>query len=271
MKNKKFYSSTHKANLVYSVFGSTSKHNSLIVCIPGGPGISKKYMIPFAKLIAAKTKQQVILVDLPNHDKSTKFPINIRYIDVIRILRKFIESLSNNKITLLGHSFGAQIAIDLANKNSLNVHKMILINHPGNKGINLHTKKLIGKNYSKKITTEKQFSAYWRSILPYYFYLPKNAHFKLLKSKTSWIKNSKLQKVQKPWSYYYKNNNNFNYLHKNFILTSNDLFSWGDEKNLFKKLGYTNVYMLKNAGHFPMIEKPTDLLKIVRKVLAKAT
>lgn len=78
-------------------------------------------------------KYRVIALDLPGSGRSTQK--NFRHLsfekDFVQTASEFIQQLKLSEITVVGHSFGAAIAIKLAADPSLNIKKTVLVSPLG--------------------------------------------------------------------------------------------------------------------------------------------
>ena len=74
-----------------------------------------------------KKHYRCIAIDLPNYGKSSKaaYPFNMSFF--AKKVNEFIQKKGLTNITLIGHSMGGQIAINIALKNTVSIKKMVLI------------------------------------------------------------------------------------------------------------------------------------------------
>ncbi len=247
-----------QANIYYVRFLAKNRKNLLIILLPGGPGISGNYMNNIARTMSEKTDIESIVIDLPNHGLSKGFGSNLIYKDLVEILRFTIKNFSNKKIILIGHSFGAQLALDLSKKNK-SIDQLILLNFSISKKFNLKIKNKIEREMPKeKLVTEKNFIKYWKNLMPYYFSKFNRKYQKILLSQTCWDK-TKLQNRNQPNFKNYKKSD-FRKIKKLAIFCKMDLFYVGNESEVFSNLGFKTIVIPKN-GHFPMLENKKYLLK----------
>jgi len=101
-----------------------------MLVLHGGPGLFHDYLIPHFKKLAAN--YQVIFYDQRGCGK-TDFPADTstismdNYIEDVEGIRKYLKL---DKVILVGHSFGAILAVNYAKKYSSNISKLILVS-PG--------------------------------------------------------------------------------------------------------------------------------------------
>ena len=89
----------------------------LIVAIPGGPGLSSIYLDPFMANLAERTGANVAVMDLPNHGASLIKEVTtpLSYIQCRGFVKKAVEEISRKtpSVVLFGQSFGARLTFDL--------------------------------------------------------------------------------------------------------------------------------------------------------------
>ena len=100
--------------------------------------------------------------------------------------------------------------------------------------------------------------------MPYYFSKFNRKYQKILLSQTCWDK-TKLQNRNQPNFKNYKKSD-FRKIKKLAIFCKEDSFYVGNEPLQFKKLGF-KVSLIPKTGHFPMLEKPKQLLKLLTNSL----
>jgi proline-specific peptidase len=97
----------------YRVNGLNHENRTPIVAITGGPGMSHHYMVP---ILALADERPVVLydqldtgnADRPNDPKNWELPRFLAEIDALR------DALRLSDVVLLGHSWGAVVALDYA-------------------------------------------------------------------------------------------------------------------------------------------------------------
>lgn len=194
------FESRYASNLVNVRFAAKPLPNErLVVFIPGGPGISGKYMDDYAHAVGLKLGTNVAVLDLPNHDGSRVAgkTENFRYSQVRQLLAATIKELVGNgqggEVTLVGHSLGALIAMDLALQPGVRLSKLLLSSVPttfDNSPSFVDGMKKAGVAEQSSWASEAEFSAWWQKLIPLYFKRPPtDSEFAALNSKTFWIGN----------------------------------------------------------------------------------
>lgn len=90
---------------------------------------SHKY---FNKLINKLSKSyKVYAIDLPGFGESNIPPIVYNTHNYANILKEFITKLNIDNPTLIGHSYGGKVIIDLVTETNIKVNKIVLISTPG--------------------------------------------------------------------------------------------------------------------------------------------
>jgi len=99
------------------------------VLILHGWGASIDTVMPIVNIL--KEHFRVYAIDLPGFGKSEKpeFPFSSQ--DYARIVKKFIDLMKIDKVTLIGHSFGGKISILMAVNHPEIVEKLVLIDSAG--------------------------------------------------------------------------------------------------------------------------------------------
>lgn len=108
----------HNAKIYFKSFGEGRP----VIFLHGLLGTHSQWL-PFVKEFE---NCKIILPDLPNHGDSGHLPtMNIQILS--KALNTWINSLNTDKITLVGHSFGGKIAIQLVHDYPHLFEKLILI------------------------------------------------------------------------------------------------------------------------------------------------
>ncbi|MBL7150381.1 alpha/beta hydrolase [Candidatus Microgenomates bacterium] len=134
-----------------------------VLFLHGAGGDSQTYQ---KNLELLSKKYLVIAPDLPCFGKSSVPKKIWDFLDYANFMNKFINSLELNNIALIGHSFGAGVALNLAVKNK-KISKLILISPAG-----------IPPNYSK---LRLYYLAFVKKTFIGLFVLRKKIYFKALK------------------------------------------------------------------------------------------
>lgn len=89
-----------------------------------GWGGSCKSLRPLAEMIAPHDK--TILIDLPGFGKSDNPPHTWGVEEYTRCIGEFIKKMGFKDIVIVGHSFGATIALCLASEHHVNIKRVVL-------------------------------------------------------------------------------------------------------------------------------------------------
>ena len=89
----------------------------LILAIPGGPGLSSRYLDPFMRALSERTGLNVATLDLPNHGESkvTSHGDPLSYVLCLSFIKQAVEEMQKQSkaLVIFGQSFGARLAFDL--------------------------------------------------------------------------------------------------------------------------------------------------------------
>lgn len=124
---KRSFITTDNANLYYQLFDTPESRNKTpIICLHGGPGSNQQYLVGL-KVLAPQNP--VILYDQSGCGKSTtndpEFDdYNLEY--YVSELKQFINKLNYDQVILLGHSWGAMLAVAYTLENPSKVKSLIL-------------------------------------------------------------------------------------------------------------------------------------------------
>lgn len=236
----------------YRVFGHRNKPSMLVL---HGWGRSSAEWVPFAKNFS--DSHYVIVPDLPGFGNSSFFDKKegATLQDYTETIEIFINKLCLKDITLLGHSFGGKVAINLSDKRNL-VKKLFLIAPSGVEEIGL--KASIYINIAKLLKKQKE-------KIPSFIY---NRLFNLMASKD--YKNSK--KLKKT----FKNIVNEKIHNKAKKIQVPTIIIWGEEDKVLpvkysstvkKNIKNSLVRIIWGAGHSPHIEDLRQFSKTVKEYL----
>jgi 2-hydroxy-6-oxonona-2,4-dienedioate hydrolase len=90
-----------------------------------GLGVSSRYMMPFAKLLAAE--RSVCAIDLPGFGRSEKPRRALNITEQASALAAWLNEIEIPRAVLLANSIGCQIVIDLALRHPEMVERIILV------------------------------------------------------------------------------------------------------------------------------------------------
>ena len=201
------------------------------------------------------SQYQVILLDLPGFGDSTIPESEVWGIfEYAEIVEKFIKKLGLKKITLIGHSFGGEIALVIAAKNPVYLEKLILVDSAGVDKAGFWTKvKIKIFKIGKIVPLPKQLyeALVWR--------LGSKTYASAGKLRTSF------KKIE---------NQDVSYLIPS--IKTPTLIVWG-EKDLVLSVNWARKMkdLIKNStlrivwgvGHHPHLEKPNKFLEIIKEYL----
>jgi proline iminopeptidase len=275
---------TNGATLYYKAIGKGDP----IIMIHGGPGMHHGYFLP--SILELSKTHQIILYDQRGCGKSISEiidgnSINIdTFVNDLEVLRK---SLSLNKITLLGHSFGGFLAMQYAIKYPKNLSLLILVGAmPADfNGYNSfllefgrRTQKIadeidsIQKSLKFKEGNPKAVSRFYRIIFETYLYNPEKVNeISLVFEPFSAISGFKVYDI------FDKNlfRSKFDILSDLKNLSIPTLIIHGDSdpipletaKRINNAITNSKLVVLKRCGHFPFIEQPERFFSVLEEFL----
>lgn len=244
-------------------FGRTTIGRA-VVMLPGGPGLSADYLDPLALELSKKKEARVIIVDYPDHESYNKdsFTGKKSFKSLCDFVTEALGSLSELGITeiiLVGHSFGAKIALSRADQAIPNVDIMrIILLAPVVDGF-------LSQNYleaAKKIkdadefdfSNEKEFREYWRKLLPFYFKeIPKTTVIDELLRGTTYIQNHEFNDADLDWNKLSRQN-------AYVISPDTDNLVEPNQAEMIRSMVPAQNISTVNGGHFFMLENASGLL-----------
>src|SRR5579885_542389 len=92
--------------------GSTS---DLLLTLPGGPGLSGRYLDSFLASLDLGDSWNTAILDLPGHGLSTTNR-KIRYPELVEIIGDAVGAVrsSHERVLLWGHSLGGRLVLDIS-------------------------------------------------------------------------------------------------------------------------------------------------------------
>lgn len=243
----------------------------VVLAIPGGPGLSGAYMDDCVRALGRDVKCPAYVLD---HEYHANPAPGESLLWTYSLLIDFIERASicrfqDRPIILMGHSFGARVALDLALRKKLNLLFVNLVSFPTRlekpKSF-LMARKRLGLN-AYKVETEADFRIYWRALLPLYLHrrITKGDLSRLTK-RTAWIQAQGLTKgVPSLHSALLKG--------RRSDVRKPGLFIFGDsDRTLLKPstsqmkslLPLSQASEIHDCGHFPMLEKPKEFGELIK-------
>lgn len=233
----------------YQVFGDAKE---TLLILPGWRRSASEWL-PIAKSLSDKYK--VIVLDLPGFGVTTLPKRVFGVFEYADFVRKFLQKLKINKCIVLGHSFGGRVAIVLASEGNI-IDKLILVDSGGIEQRNL---------YAKLISLFRLIFFPILMLLPVSF---KNKIGNLMGSE-DYKDSGEMRKI------FVKivNQDLVSFLPKIKVPT---FIMWGDRDNvlqvsqtkIFKKeIRGSRVRIVWGAGHNPHIQKPEQLVVILKEIL----
>jgi pimeloyl-ACP methyl ester carboxylesterase len=202
---------------------------------------------------------QVILLDLPGFGSSEHLIGNPSVPEYTQFILKFIEKLNLKKPAVLGHSFGGQIAINLAANHPKLLSHLLLVSPAGIR--NKSAKQKIKTNVFKKIKVLKKIlpksivKLILKQVSSTDYYNASPQHKQILKQIVTQDLTQKLSNIKT----------------KTTII-------WGseDKEIPFKGKIMTNLIpnskltVLYGQDHNPHLKDPTSLASVIKKALSQA-
>jgi pimeloyl-ACP methyl ester carboxylesterase len=144
------------------LFGNAARSAERLIVLPGGPGISNRYLNETCRILSRKLDIEVGLISLPGHDRS-KVKRLPNYPQLVLLVEQFI--VAEKPSYIMGHSFGAQILLEMIQK-KISFKKAILVSTPF--GAQFSRAFLKGTRSQVHPSNRRQYQSYWNSILPLY-------------------------------------------------------------------------------------------------------
>ncbi|MDE2142371.1 MAG: alpha/beta hydrolase [Elusimicrobia bacterium] len=175
-----------------------SRGESVVVTIPGGPGLSGDYLQPFLAKLSEATALNTALLDLPNHGRSVIKPeaMPLTYSGCLKLLDSALHEISGKcgGIVLFGQSFGARLAFDLLATSGIKFRGAVLTGFPYQFEISKALLRKLGSLELEAFTgspkDEEVFARNWRKLIPHYTAQPLATEvFEQLASGTRWAGN----------------------------------------------------------------------------------
>jgi len=120
------------------------------------------------QLAILKERYRCVAVDLPGYGRSSKgrdFPMSI--FSCADLLVKFMDALKLQRVTLVGHSMGGQIALNMAMRYAGRVKKMVLVAPTGLEPFSEKERQAFHDNVTEELTknkTEEQIQNDFRKL-----------------------------------------------------------------------------------------------------------
>ena len=95
------------------------------VVLVHGFGVSGAYFVPLAERLA--TRFDIYAPDLPGHGRSHTPPAPLDIAGLANELRRWLHAMGLERVSLIGHSMGCQVAVELAARSPGLVDRLVLI------------------------------------------------------------------------------------------------------------------------------------------------
>ena len=280
--SKEGFVKTANGQLYYQTMGQGDP----VIVIHGGPGMDQGYLLP--GMAALSQKHQVVFYDQLGCGRSTATVIDESHITInsfvedIETLRK---ALKFEKVTIVGHSWGGMLAMYYAVKYPKNIKKLVLMNTVASSGIHdfveeLEKRTLPSAGDFEKLKVSQEFinsdpqaiTQYYRLFFQYYFHNPKDLEkLNLQLEPKGAATGAKVAKILEE-SIFVKYTDQHDDLQKLKIPTliihgESDVIPMSAANSMAHSIRGSKLVVLKNCGHFPYIEQPTQWLDAVERFL----
>lgn len=281
-----FASDFHNNSIHVERYGSG---NRTVILVHGGPSL-----YGYMKTLGNELVNQYSVIDYAQSGTFESPHFGNVTIDVhINDLIHLVDSNANNrKITIIGHSWGAIVALLAASRQSSHIEKLILIGTaPFNEDISIKQSTNLNQKYSEdvkmklkkidftlkqKLTSEdinKLMEARLELISPFYHLNPQNHEFM---PKTKWNFETFVQSMNSLWNLI--NSDEIpNILHNVEIPVvafhgDSDPIPYKETFEFLKRnLQDVKTYKIKQSGHFPWIEPTSkdEFINLLKKELKR--
>lgn len=280
--SKEGFVKTANGQLYYQTMGQGDP----VIVIHGGPGMDQGYLLP--GMAELSQKHQVVFYDQLGCGRSTATVIDESHITInsfvedIETLRK---ALKFEKVTIVGHSWGGMLAMHYAVKYPKNIKKLVLMNTVASSGIHdfveeLEKRTLPSAGEFEKLKVSQEFinsdpqaiAQYYRLFFQYYFHNPKDLEkLNLQLEPKGAATGAKVAKILEE-SIFVKYTDQHDDLQKLKIPTliihgESDVIPMSAANSMAHSIRGSKLVVLKNCGHFPYIEQPTQWLDAVERFL----
>jgi proline iminopeptidase len=261
-----------------------------IIIIHGGPGMDHGYFLP--SMLELSKNHQIIFYDQRGCGKSIAEKIDIDSINIetfVNDLECLRNSLGLNKITVLGHSWGAMLAMQYAIKYSQNLSALVLVESISAdfNGHNAFIKECAKR--TRKISKEidsitnslefkkgdpKFVTKFYKIILETYLYDPKKIdEISLVFEPFSAANGFKVYDIFD--KNFLKSNFNIFSALKNLSVPTliihgeSDPIPLESAKQINSAITGSKLIILKKCGHFPFVEQSENFFSLLEEFLYK--
>jgi len=273
------------ASLYYKVIGEGKP----LLVLHGGPGLDHSYFLPQMEVLAKNYK--LIFFDQRGCGRSTdkidSASISMaQFVDDIEALRKYFEL---DKVNLLGHSFGALLAMRYAIKYPTQVNSLMLVNPSAASSIwrdssfsSMKMKKdpetiekmnLLMKTLAFENREPGAMSDFYRLTFRSSFYDPSKVDELSLNFQKNYVETARLmnqlQSDSTLISYDLHPDLKKLNIHALIIGGEADVIHPMALEELHSSLKGSQYSFIEGCGHFPFIEQPEQFLKAINKFFSK--
>lgn len=216
----------------------------LNIFVPGGPCISGEYWDIYQSISGISGKRIKFL----NHEERYSNKSSITFNDIVNDFKNQIFHINKlGEINLIAHSFGAWVVLSALKDKKLysRISKILLISIPLSVTESDVVLKRIVQLNNPRITSNESFKKFWKNIFNLYVQreLPPSIE-DLLTYEVFWEGNEKIQLEPDE-------------LEKLIALIKGDTkikLLWGDMDNITPPSNSLEFEVVREAGHFPMLE-----------------
>lgn len=285
-EKKKGHISLKEGSLYYQIFGNGFP----IIILHGGPGMDQGYLFP--NMLELSKNYQLIFYDQRGSGKSKDLNMDNRTINISQFIEDldFLRNeLKFEKFILMGHSWGAFLAMHYAIRYQNNLSALILLNSLPSSSLGLHAFELEYnlriapiKDQIEKIYNSHEFELGNNEQVEKYFYLLFQKYFfkeidiQKLSLKIEKNITSNFKKINDIISHfdlakpYDLKKDLLNLTVPTFIIhgEKDPIPAWTAEE-ISKSIRNSLLWIVKNCGHFPFVEKPQELFNKIRNFISK--
>ena len=236
-----------------------------IVFIPGGPGITGKYLDEYIeKNFLNESEVSVYRLKLPNHENLYGSENGLSFELATEVLASRINNIQDElPINFVAHSFGAWLLLNMLKGKLIrkSVDKIILVGMPTDIDFSKRfqdIKKLINPTIIP--ISDETFISYLSSISELYFY--KNCNLHMQDFVTGYWQKNKDMGMNDP--FFLEKILSHQYFCE-LILLHGEFDTLIDHSKRFQT--YAND-IIKDSGHFPMLEQPEASSDSIKKYLS---
>lgn len=245
-------------DLYYEKYGNGKEE---LVILPGW-GDTRKSFSHIISLLA--DYYTIYIVDYPGFGNTVFPPHDMTIYDYSDMIKEWLDSLSLENATLLGHSFGGRILITLTGYYHYNYEKIILMNAAG-----IKPKKTLQSVFRKR---------YYKLLMKMGNILPSSIRKKFKDYLFSHFASSDYKSLLPIMRKTFQNiisEDLTSYLEE---INSQTLILWGNDDTstpvkdaylMRKKIKNSKLYVFKNTGHFTYLEQAIKTIELIAGFIEK--